>query len=72
MISLCCAVLLPQDGLLSYSMRELANIPDDNPKWILLDGALSLRLRSCCMYVAKHQRLRKASTRICMCDMVSG
>ena len=21
-------------------MRELANIPDDNPKWILLDGDL--------------------------------
>ena len=36
---LLCADLLPQDGLLSYSMRELANIPDDNPKWILLDGA---------------------------------
>jgi hypothetical protein len=31
--------VLLQDGLLSYSMRELANIPDDNPKWILLDGA---------------------------------
>ena len=21
-------------------MRELANIPDDNPKWIMLDGDL--------------------------------
>lgn len=29
-----------QDGLLSYTMRELANMPDDNPKWILLDGDL--------------------------------
>eukprot|EP00879_Flechtneria_rotunda_P027778 GHRR01029772.1.p1 GENE.GHRR01029772.1~~GHRR01029772.1.p1 ORF type:complete len:1069 (+),score=390.30 GHRR01029772.1:36-3209(+) len=29
-----------KDGLLSYNMRELANIPDDNPKWILLDGDL--------------------------------
>ncbi|MEW5298846.1 MAG: hypothetical protein WDW36_001923 [Sanguina aurantia] len=29
-----------KDGLLSYSMRELANLPDDNPKWILLDGDL--------------------------------
>lgn len=33
-------VLLLQDGLLSYTMRELANTPDDNPKWILLDGDL--------------------------------
>jgi hypothetical protein len=31
---------LPQDGLLSYTMRELANTPDNNPKWILLDGDL--------------------------------
>lgn len=31
---------LVQDGLLSYTMRELANMPDDNPKWILLDGDL--------------------------------
>lgn len=29
-----------KDGLLSYNMRELANLPDDNPKWILLDGDL--------------------------------
>ena len=29
-----------KDGLLSYYMRELSNIPDDNPKWILLDGDL--------------------------------
>eukprot|EP00891_Asterochloris_glomerata_P001316 jgi/Astpho2/1316/Aster-06188 len=29
-----------KDGLLSFNMRELANIPDDNPKWILLDGDL--------------------------------
>eukprot|EP00877_Chromochloris_zofingiensis_P015255 jgi/Chrzof1/9984/Cz04g22250.t1 len=29
-----------KDGLLSYNMRELANMPDDNPKWILLDGDL--------------------------------
>lgn len=29
-----------KDGLLSYTMRELANIPDENPKWILLDGDL--------------------------------
>jgi hypothetical protein len=32
--------LCTQDGLLSYNMRELANMPDDNPKWILLDGDL--------------------------------
>lgn len=31
---------LLQDGLLSYTMRDLANTPDDNPKWILLDGDL--------------------------------
>ncbi|KAI8464229.1 MAG: flagellar alpha dynein [Monoraphidium minutum] len=29
-----------KDGLLSYNMRELANMPDLNPKWILLDGDL--------------------------------
>lgn len=29
-----------KDGLLSYYMRELSNIPDQNPKWILLDGDL--------------------------------
>jgi dynein heavy chain len=29
-----------QDGLLSFNMRELANMPDENPKWILLDGDL--------------------------------
>lgn len=29
-----------KDGLLSYHMRDLANVPDDNPKWILLDGDL--------------------------------
>lgn len=33
-------LLVLQDGLLSYTMRELANTPDDNPKWILLDGDL--------------------------------
>jgi hypothetical protein len=40
-LMICClrTALPSQDGLLSYSMRELANIPDDNPKWILLDGA---------------------------------
>jgi hypothetical protein len=27
-----------QDGQLSYNMRELANMPDTNPKWILLVG----------------------------------
>lgn len=35
-----CLVACLQDGLLSYTMRELANMPDDNPKWILLDGDL--------------------------------
>lgn len=29
-----------KDGLLSFNMRELSNVPDDNPKWILLDGDL--------------------------------
>lgn len=29
-----------KDGLLSFNMRELANLPDDNPKWIMLDGDL--------------------------------
>jgi len=29
-----------KDGLLSYNMRELANIPTEDPKWILLDGDL--------------------------------
>jgi hypothetical protein len=29
-----------KDGLLSYNMRELSNVPDDNPKWIMLDGDL--------------------------------
>lgn len=29
-----------KDGLLSCTMRELANVPDDNPKWIILDGDL--------------------------------
>lgn len=29
-----------KDGLLSSIMRELASVPDDNPKWILLDGDL--------------------------------
>ncbi|GBF96391.1 dynein heavy chain axonemal [Raphidocelis subcapitata] len=29
-----------KDGLLSFNMRELANMPDTNPKWILLDGDL--------------------------------
>lgn len=29
-----------KDGLLSCTMRDLANMPDDNPKWIILDGDL--------------------------------
>ena len=29
-----------KDGLLSSSMRDLANAPDSNPKWIVLDGDL--------------------------------
>ena len=29
-----------RDGLLSATMRELANAPDDSPKWIVLDGDL--------------------------------
>ena len=29
-----------KDGMLSVTMRDLANIPDDDPKWILLDGDL--------------------------------
>ena len=29
-----------QDGLLSSVMRDLANAPDTNPKWIILDGDL--------------------------------
>ena len=29
-----------KDGLLSSVMRELANTPDQNPKWIILDGDL--------------------------------
>jgi dynein heavy chain, axonemal len=29
-----------KDGLLSFYMRELSNMPDENPKWILLDGDL--------------------------------
>ncbi|KAI3429649.1 hypothetical protein D9Q98_005734 [Chlorella vulgaris] len=29
-----------RDGLLSCTLRELANVPDDNPKWIVLDGDL--------------------------------
>lgn len=29
-----------KDGLFSFNMRELANVPDENPKWILLDGDL--------------------------------
>ena len=27
-----------KDGLLSSCMRDLANMPDTNPKWIILDG----------------------------------
>lgn len=27
-----------KDGLFSCIMRDLANIPSDNPKWIVLDG----------------------------------
>ena len=29
-----------KDGLLSFTMRELANIPNEDPKWIMLDGDL--------------------------------
>jgi dynein heavy chain len=29
-----------KDGLLSCFMRDLANAPDTNPKWIILDGDL--------------------------------
>ena len=29
-----------KDGLLSYTMRDLATMPDTNPKWIILDGDL--------------------------------
>ncbi len=29
-----------KDGLLSCTLRELANVPDDAPKWIVLDGDL--------------------------------
>ena len=29
-----------KDGMLSFTMRELANAPDTNPKWIILDGDL--------------------------------
>jgi len=29
-----------KDGMMSYYMRELATIPDEDPKWILLDGDL--------------------------------
>ena len=29
-----------KDGLLSSTMRDLANAPDTNPKWIILDGDL--------------------------------
>jgi dynein heavy chain len=29
-----------KDGLMSKTMRDLANIPNTNPKWIILDGDL--------------------------------
>jgi dynein heavy chain len=29
-----------KDGLMSKTMRSLANVPDSNPKWIILDGDL--------------------------------
>jgi len=29
-----------KDGLMSFTMRRLGNIPDSNPKWIILDGDL--------------------------------
>ena len=29
-----------KDGLLSCTLRELANVPDGAPKWIVLDGDL--------------------------------
>jgi hypothetical protein len=32
--------MAPQDGLLSKVMRELGQIPNEQAKWILLDGDL--------------------------------
>jgi dynein heavy chain len=29
-----------KDGLMSKTMRDLGQIPDSNPKWIVLDGDL--------------------------------
>jgi dynein heavy chain len=29
-----------KDGLMSFTMRRLSNIPDTDPKWIILDGDL--------------------------------
>ena len=29
-----------KDGLLSSTMRDMANAPDASPKWIILDGDL--------------------------------
>ncbi len=37
-----------RDGLLSCTLRELANVPDDNPKWIVLDGDLGAPRPCCC------------------------
>jgi dynein heavy chain len=34
-----------RDGLLSCTLRELANVPDDNPKWVILDGDLGKCVR---------------------------
>jgi dynein heavy chain len=30
-----------KDGMMSYYMREMATIPDEDPKWIILDGDLA-------------------------------
>ena len=37
-----------KDGLLSCTLRELANVPDDAPKWIVLDGDLGAEGHDCC------------------------
>ena len=36
-----------KDGLLSCTLRELANVPDDAPKWIVLDGDLGAQAGVC-------------------------
>ena len=35
-----------KDGLMSYYMRELANVPNEDPKWIMLDGDLDANWRA--------------------------